>query len=84
VCSTVKQKENLTSVVCWSFDYYYSAYVTFIMRAYRVSSKKNINDEKNQEVLEFKYLGSLITYGNDRGKDVRARITAGTRLFKKL
>jgi hypothetical protein len=40
---------------------------------------KNINNEEYQEVLEFKYLGSLIMYDNDYGKDVQAR-TAGNRL----
>ena len=31
---------------------------------------QNINYEEYQEVLEFKYLGSLVTYDNDCGKDV--------------
>jgi hypothetical protein len=30
----------------------------------------NINYEEYQEVLEFKYLGSLVTHHHDCGKDV--------------
>jgi hypothetical protein len=33
-------------------------------------NSKNINDEKYQEVLKFKYLGSLVTYDDDCGRDV--------------
>ena len=45
---------------------------------------KNINYEEYQEVLEFKYLGSLVTYDNDCGKDIRARITAGNRYYQAI
>jgi hypothetical protein len=36
------------------------------------------------EILEFKYFGSLGTYDNDCGKDVRTRITAGNRGYQAL
>lgn len=35
---------------------------------------QNVNEDY-QEISEFKYLGSLVLYDNDRGEDVRARIT---------
>jgi hypothetical protein len=45
---------------------------------------KNIDDEEYQEVLEFKYLGSLLVYNNDCAKAVRGRITAGNRSYQAL
>jgi hypothetical protein len=42
---------------------------------------KSINYEEYQEVLEFIYLGSLVT-DNYFGKDVRASITAGNRSYQ--
>jgi hypothetical protein len=45
---------------------------------------QNINYKEYREVSEFKYLGSLVTYNNDCGKDVRARITAGSRAYQAL
>jgi hypothetical protein len=45
---------------------------------------KNINYGEYQEVLEFKYLGSLLTYDDDCGKDVRARITAGSQSYQAI
>jgi hypothetical protein len=38
---------------------------------------KHINYKEYQEVLQCIYFGSLVTYDNYCGKDVRARITAG-------
>jgi hypothetical protein len=45
---------------------------------------KNINYREYQEVLEFKYLGSLLTYDDDCGKDVLARITAGSQSYQAI
>ena len=36
---------------------------------------QNVNEDY-QEVSQFRYLGSLVPYDNDHGKDARARITA--------
>jgi hypothetical protein len=45
---------------------------------------QNVSYEEYQEVLDFKYLGSLVTYDSDCGKDAQARITAGNRSYVAL
>ena len=40
-----------------------------------------IDGEHLEEVTEYKYLGRLVTSGNDISKDIRQRITSGWRRF---
>ena len=40
-----------------------------------------IDAEKLEEVTEYKYLGRLITFGNEMSKEISERITSGWRRF---
>jgi hypothetical protein len=40
--------------------------------------------QRTQEVSEFKYGGSMVTYDNDCGKDVHARIPAANLSYQGL
>ena len=40
--------------------------------------------QRTSEVLKFKYGGSMVTYDNDCGKDVRARIPAANQSYQAL
>jgi hypothetical protein len=45
---------------------------------------QNMNYKKYHEVSEFKYLGFLVSYNNDCGRDVQARITEGNLSYQAL
>jgi len=45
---------------------------------------QNTDYKKYHEVSEFKYLGSLVSYNNDCGRDIQARITAGSLSYQAL
>jgi hypothetical protein len=41
-----------------------------------------INYKEYQEIAEFKCLGLLVTYGDDCGKGIPSRITAGNQSYQ--
>jgi len=45
---------------------------------------QNMNYKKYHEISEFKYLGSLVSYNTDCGRDIQARITAGNLSYQAL
>jgi hypothetical protein len=46
------------------------------------SKPQNINYEEYKQVWEFKYLASLLIYNNDCGRDIQARVTAGSQGYQ--
>jgi hypothetical protein len=44
----------------------------------------DINGKVYQEVTDFKYLGSIITSGNNHERDIKARMAAGNRCYYAL
>jgi hypothetical protein len=45
---------------------------------------QTMNYKKYHKVSKFKYLGSLVSYNNDCGRDIQARITAGNLPYQAL
>jgi len=48
------------------------------------SKTQNVNYKDYREIAEFKCLGLLVICGNDCGKDIPSRITAGNQSYQAL
>jgi hypothetical protein len=76
--------EAVTNVIGLKVNVDKTKYMNTSKHKHMQPKTENIYYEEYQEVSEFKYLGSLVTYDSDCGKGVSARITAGNQFYHAL
>jgi ribosomal protein S18 len=84
ISEVIREMEELTNDIGLKINVGKTKYMTTSKCKHKNMqfATQNINYEEYQEVLDFKYLASLVTYYNDCGKGVQARITAGNRSYQ--